>query len=165
MARFVSEELGPDHGREAFDCGSDTLNHWLLAHAPHAQAMLTARTFVWHEHDMKVVAYFSLAAHLIVRGQVPNRLSRGSPRTIPAILLARLALDISLHGEGLGGELLWDALSRACAASRIAAARLVVVDALNDHARAFYEHHGFVALADVPYRLMQKVSDITAALA
>jgi Acetyltransferase (GNAT) domain len=72
------------------------------------------------------------------------------------VLLARLALDRSLQGQGLGGELLVDALSRAVQASEVAAARLVVVDAIDEAAAAFYEHHGFVAVPGNRQRLVQK---------
>lgn len=111
-----------------------------------------------------VVAYLSLAAHLVVRADLPPRLGRGSPDAIPAVLLARLALDRSLQGQGLGGELLVDALSRAVQASDVAAARLVAVDAIDEAAAAFYEHHGFVAVPGNRQRLVQKVNDIAAAL-
>ena len=79
-------------------------------------------------------------------------------------MLARLALDQSLHGGGLGGELIWDALSRARAAADTVAARLVVVDAVDRSAAAFYGHHGFVAVPGNPNRLIQKMSNIAAAL-
>ena len=126
--------------------------------------MRTARSFVWHAGDDVVVAYFSLAAHLVTRAAMPKKAARGAPDAIPSILLARLALDRTLHGQGLGGELLWDALSRSLAASEIAAARLVVVDAIHDSAARFYEHHGFVRVPGTPHRLVQKLSDIAAAL-
>ena len=126
--------------------------------------MRTAQTFVWQRGDDRVVGYFSLAAHLVVRGELPKNLGRGSPTSIPAVMLARLALDVGLHGEGLGGELLWDALTRARAASDIAAARLVVVDAISAIAAAFYEHHGFTPIPENPNRLVQKMSDIASAL-
>jgi GNAT superfamily N-acetyltransferase len=111
-----------------------------------------------------VVAYFSLAAHLVVRTELPPKLGRGSPEAIPAVLLARLALHQSVHGQGLGGELLLDALGRAVQASDVAAARLVVVDAIDETAASFYEHHGFLAVPGNPHRLVQKISDIAAAL-
>jgi len=66
--------------------------------------------------------------------------------------------------EGLGGELLWDALSRAVKASEIAAARLVVVDAIDASAARFYERYGFIAVPENPHRLVQKMSDVVAAL-
>ena len=164
MSRFVSERLASRHLLDAFECGVEALDHWLRHSGTHAQTMRTAQTFVWHAGDEVVVAYFSLAAHLVVRAELPQRVGRGSPDASPAILLARLALDRSLRGRGLGGELLWDALSRACAASEIAAARLIVVDAYDESAAAFYEHHGFVRVPGHRQRLVQKTGDIAAAL-
>ena len=164
MLGFISERLGPHHDLDGFGCGVEALDRWLIDHAAHAQSMRTAQTFVWHAGDNRVAAYFSLAAHLVVRAEVPNKVGRGSPASIPAVLLARLALDVSLHGDGLGGELLWDALTRSRAASDIAAARLVVVDAISPRAAAFYQHHGFAPIPGNPYRLVQRMSDIAAAL-
>jgi GNAT superfamily N-acetyltransferase len=161
---FVSETLADQHLLEKFASGSSALDAWLQRHARHAQSTRTARTFVWHTGDQVVVAYFSLAAHLVVRAELPPKIGRGAPDAIPALLLARLALDRSLHGQGLGGELLLDALSRAVQASDVAAARLVVVDAIDEAAASFYEHHGFVAVPGNPQRLVQKINDIAAAL-
>lgn len=162
---FVSERLAAGHETSGFACGVATLDTWLVSHARHAQSMRTAQTFVWHAGDQRVVAYFSLAAHLVVRAALPARVGRGSPDSIPAVMLARLALDASLHGRGLGGELLWDALSRTVEASKVVAARLVVVDAIDAGAAAFYAHHGFRPIPDNPHRLVQKLGDIEAALA
>jgi GNAT superfamily N-acetyltransferase len=161
---FISEPLDDRHQLERFSSGQHALDVWLQRHAGHAQSMRTARTFVWHTGDQVVVAYFSLAAHLVVRADLPPKVGRGAPDAIPAVLLARLALDRSLQGRGLGGSLLLDALSRAVAASEVAAARLVVVDAIDEAAAAFYEHHGFIAVPGNRQRLVQKISDIAAAL-
>ena len=161
---YVSEGLTEHHRTSTFRSGAAELDRWLLESALHAQAMRTARTFVWHGGDQQVCAYFSLAAHVIARADVSTKLGRGSPEQIPAILLARLALDQTLHGSGLGGELLWDALSRGVAASQLAGARVVVVDAIDAKAASFYAHHGFLAVPKTPFRLVQKLSDIAAAL-
>jgi GNAT superfamily N-acetyltransferase len=161
---FVSEELRDQHDRTRFDSGYADLDNWLRDHALHASAMNTGRTFVWHSGDTVVVAYFTLAAHLVARETLRKRTGRGSPNVIPAILLARLALDRSLQRQGFGAELLWDALSRAVAANRQAAARLVVVDALDEHAASFYRHFGFEAIPHDPLRLVQKLSAIETAL-
>jgi GNAT superfamily N-acetyltransferase len=161
---FVSERLADHHNVAEFRCGVEALDRWLIEHAAHAQSMRTAQTFVLHTGDERVVGYFSLAAHLVTREELPSRVGRGSPTSIPAVLLARLALEVGLHSQGLGGELLWDALTRARAAADIAAARLVVVDAINPTAASFYRHHGFRPVPDNPHRLVQKMSDIAAAL-
>lgn len=107
--------------------------------------------------------WVGLAAHLVHRAGNPKRVGRGAPDSIPAVLFARLALHRRLRGRGLGGELLRDALARTVAASEVAAARVVVVDAI-DAAAGFYAHHGFVPVPGKPIRLVQKVSDIAAAL-
>ncbi len=80
------------------------------------------------------------------------------------MLLARLALDRALHGQGLGGVLLADALRRVIAATETVAARFIVVDAIDEHAAGFYKHHGFAQIPETQ-RLIAKLSDITAALA
>lgn len=110
-----------------------------------------------------MLACHSLTAHLLQREELPRSLSRGGPRQIPAVLLARLALDRSLHGQGLGGALLADALGRVVAATETVAARFVVVDAIDEPAASFYEYHGFRRIPDTR-RLVQKISDIAAAL-
>ena len=160
---FVSERFAEAHDLDPFSCGTPRLDAWLKLSAQHAEAMNTGRTFVWHAGDRRVVAYFTLAAHLVAREEVPKRIGRGSPDVIPAILLARLALDRTLHGQGLGGELLWDAMERTWAASRHAGARLVVVDAIDEAASSSYEYHGFRRIPDTG-RLVQKISNIGAAL-
>ena len=161
---FTSAALGEHHDTTVFNSGSVDLDRWLRDHALHASAKNTGRTFVWQSGDGVVVAYFTLAAHLVARESLTKRTGRGSPNVIPAILLARLALDRSLQGQGLGAELLWDALTRAVAANRQAAARLVVVDAIDERAAFFYEHFGFEPIPGNPSRLVQKVSSIEAAL-
>lgn len=164
MTPYRSQRLGPDHDLDAFESGVEVLDEWLRRFARHADAANTGRTFVWAEPGSpRVVAYFTLAAHLIRRADVPARIGRGSPDAIPAVLLARLALDRPLHGHGLGGELLFDALSLAVEASDRAAARLIVVDAIDDHAAAFYQHWGFRPCAGTR-RLVRKTSEINAAL-
>lgn len=130
-----------------------------------ADRMATARTFVWVDQLHRVVAYFSLCPHEIHRETIPISLGRGSPRVIPAILLARLALDRGLHGQGLGTKLLLDALIRAVNAVNVAGGRFIVVDAIHEHAAKFYLRHGFAALPATSLRLVMKSSDAQASLA
>ncbi|MEO7198346.1 MAG: GNAT family N-acetyltransferase [Solirubrobacterales bacterium] len=161
---FTSEELREHHDRSRFDSGNADLGRSLGDHALHVRAMQAGRTFVWHAGDGIVVAYFTLAAHLVSKEAVPPPAGGSSPSVIPAILLGRLALDRSEHGRGLGAELLWDALSRAMAANRQGAARLVVVDAADAATASFYRHFGFKPIPGHPHRLIQKLSSIEPAL-
>jgi predicted GNAT family N-acyltransferase len=156
---YRSERLGAGHDLSEFSCGNQLLDDWLHLHAPTAQAKRTSVTYVWTQGEATVVAYYSLAPHLIENSDLPRRLGRGDPRQIPAILLARLALGQELHGSGLGGILLHDALSRAVTASQQAGGRYVVVDAINERAAQFYQYFGFTPTPGGTRRV-RKVSDI-----
>ncbi len=93
----------------------------------------------------RVVGYYSLSAHAVPRDEAPARISRGVPDPVPAALLAKLALDRSLHGKRLGSVLLADALDRIIAAGEAGpAVRTIVVDASTDRGRALYARFGFV---------------------
>lgn len=161
--RVFAEQLSEAHELGGFDSGRPELDEWLIEHALGAAARRTARTFIWHRGDRVVVAYYSLSAHLLQREELPRALGHGAPRQVPAVLLARLALARSLQGQGLGGALLADALGRVLAATATVAARFVVVDAIDENALRFYEHHGFRQIPGTR-RLVQKVSDVAAAL-
>jgi GNAT superfamily N-acetyltransferase len=162
---YNSEALTEKHDLSRFDSGQPPLDNWLLRHARGSDAKRQGRTYVWHDGDGMVVAYFTLCPHVIERAELPRKLGRGDPDQIPALLLARLALDRSLHGRGLGVELLLDALSRAVSASNQVGGRYVVVDAIDEVAAGFYEHCGFRRCpgSDV-LRLVRKVSDIAVSL-
>ncbi|MGC9221175.1 MAG: GNAT family N-acetyltransferase [Solirubrobacteraceae bacterium] len=160
---YLSERISLRHDLTEFACGDQTLDRWLLGSALTADAMGTARTYVWSENNV-VIGYFSLCPHEVRRDELPSKLSHGAAHSIPAILLARLALDRRLHGQGLGASLLFDALTRASDAIEMAGGRLIVVDAIDEPARRFYEHHGFRAAPTRPPRLFRKASDVAAAL-
>jgi GNAT superfamily N-acetyltransferase len=160
---FVSEPLGPHHDTSVFHSGQAALDDWLRNHAQGAATRRTARIFVWHAGDSKVVGYYAIVAHLLVKEELPRSIAHGSPAQIPAVLLARLALDKSLQGQKLGGALLAEALQRIVAATETVAARFVVVDAIDEVAVRFYEHFGFKPIPG-SRRLVQKISDISSAL-
>lgn len=161
---FRSEHLDPDrHDLHEFSCGEESLDSWLREQAIPATRRRTARTWVWVDDEGRVAGYYALAAHKVTRDAVPAAVGRGGPREIPAVLIARLALAETLRGQGLGAVLVADALARIVEATQSVAARLVVVDALNDGVARFYESLGF---RRIPGRLLlvQKLSDIEAAL-
>jgi GNAT superfamily N-acetyltransferase len=158
------ERLDDSHDLTAFDCGNDQLNDWLRRHAVAAQAMDTARTFVLVAGP-KVVGYFSLTMGSVQRRDAPAKLVRGLPQyPVGVVLLARFAIHRDTQGQGLGGRLLAHALRKALTAGDAAAARLVVVDAIDDDAVAFYQRHGFIAVPEHPRRLYRRTKDIRASL-
>ena len=160
--RFHSERLDADsHDLSTFTCGEESLDRWLRDQAVAATKRGTARTWVWTDDGGAVVAYYALAAHKVVRDQVPPSLGRDGPAEIPSVLLARLALAQHLRGHGLGPVLVADALDRVVAASQIVGARLVVVDAIAEPVAKLYETLGFRRVPG-SLLLVQKISDIQA---
>lgn len=151
--------LGEGHDVSSFDSGESSLDSWLREHAARTGRRYLSATHVWTEPSGRVVAYVTLAAGLIGRDELPKALGHGYPDRIPSILLARLALDKSLHGRKLGGLLLAEALQMIAGSARTIAAAFVVVDALHDQAADFYVHHGFTRLGSTD-RLVLKVAAI-----
>lgn len=134
------------------------MDAWLRENAEPAARRQTATTWVWIG-DGRVVGYYSLSAHKVARGEVPGKVGRGGPVEIPAVMIGKLALDASRHGRGLGAVLLADALTRILAATRIVAARVVVVDALDESVAPFYEHYGFTRIPG-SLRLVRRIRSI-----
>jgi GNAT superfamily N-acetyltransferase len=163
---FFVEPLRPDHALGGFTCGNGELDDWLKRSAWNATLAGSARTRVWVDDAGAVVAYFTTAPHVVQRDAMPKKISRGGPATIPCYLLAKLALAAHLHGhpDRYGSVLLADALDWLVEAARAVGGKLIVVDAIDEAAARFYEHHGFGA-TPIPHRLYLKVSAAAASLA
>lgn len=167
MPRFADPELlGPDHSLEAFDCGVGSLSSWLREHARAAAGAGSARTYVLGDTEQgRVVGFHALCAASVSRQEATERALRGMPRhPIPAVLLARLAVDRSVQGRGLGAFLLRDAMARSLAASAQLGVRVMLVHALDEGARDFYLHHGFEPSSTDPMNLQLMVKDVRASL-
>lgn len=149
------------HVVERFDSGAGALDDWLRRTASVAAAAGTSATWVLCRGDT-VVGYYALAMGSVERGTAPSRLGRGQPDPVPALLLARLALDRREQRTGLGADLLRDALARAVAGAHHYGARALVVDAVDEAAADFYRHHGFLPLEGL--RLYRRISDIERAI-
>lgn len=148
-----------------FSCGREELDSWLYTHALDSEQRDIARTFVVCRGNRRVVGYYSLTIGSVRMADAPRKLVRGLPGyPIGMVLLARLAIDRKEQGTGLGAELLADALRRALHAGESAAARLIVVDALDDQAARFYQRFGFIPAPEHPLRLFRRLKDIRASL-
>jgi GNAT superfamily N-acetyltransferase len=151
---------------DGFDCGTESLNRWLQRHAGQAQGAGSARTYVVHDEVQgRVVGYHAIAAASVTPDEATSRAARGMPRhPIPAILLARLAVDSSAQGRGLGAWLLRDAMLRTLSAADEVGIRVLLVHAIDERAAAFYERHGFEASATDALNLQMLVKDIRLAV-
>lgn len=157
MAEFPfspPELLQPHHDTSAFDCGKDPLNEFLQRHALSNQGGGAAKTFVVAIGSKVVAGYYSLAATSVSHEEVPDRVKQGQPRhPIPAILMARFAVDRTVQGQGLGRALFRDAMLRALSVSQQVGVRVFVVDAKDDEALKFYARFRMMPAPTNPNRL------------
>jgi GNAT superfamily N-acetyltransferase len=167
MSRFGDPEpLDDAHVLEGFDCGVESLDVWLIRHARQAVAAGSARVFVTVDADTgRVCGYSALTAAAVSHEQATERARKGQPRhPIPAVLLARLAVDRAVQGHGIGAWLLRDAMRRAITASEAVGIRVLLVHALDERARGFYERWGFQASPTDPLNLQMLFKDIRRSL-
>ena len=158
------EPLTGDHAIGGFDSGVASLDHWLRQRALHNQASGASRTFVVCDEGL-VVAYYALAASAVAPNAAPGRFKRNMPDPIPVVVLARLAIERSHQGHGLGRALFQDAAHRVIHASEAIGIRGMLVHSISEEARAFYLRLGLGASPIEPMTLMTTVADFKAALA
>jgi GNAT superfamily N-acetyltransferase len=159
------EAISESHDVSRFDCGGHkSLNDWLKRFALINQRNESARTYVVHRNGL-VVGYYSISAGSVSVEEASARISKGLARhPIPAILLARLAVDKDEQSGGLGKALLKDALARIAQAADIVGARAVLVHAIDQQARKFYEHFDFEPSPVHELQLMLLMKDLRKAL-
>jgi GNAT superfamily N-acetyltransferase len=160
------EPLDRSHMLDGFDSGVESLNVWLIEHARQAVAAGAARVFVMLDAEQhRVCGYYALGAAAVAHEQATERARKGQPRhPVPAVLLARLAVDASVQRRGIGAWLLKDAMRRALSASEAVGMRVLLVHALDDNARSFYERWGFEPSPTDPLNLQMLFKDIRKSL-
>jgi ribosomal protein S18 acetylase RimI-like enzyme len=146
--RIVSVQAAPPQARDAFDCGSEPLNAFLRRYARQNDARGIGKTWVALPPDGQAIAgYFTLGAAQITFLELPESLRRRLPAyPVPAVRLSRLAVDRRWQGQKLGELLLGDAVRRAALAAEQIGILLMIVDAKDSAAAAFYAKYGFQAL-------------------
>ncbi len=159
------EAIQNKHKLDAFNCGESSLDEWLQRRALKNEILGASRTFVACvevKGQQQVVGYYALAAGSVVHSLVSSKVKRNRPNPVPVMVLGRLAIDQHWQGHGLGYSLLRDALLRSKAASEHIGARALLVHALSDHAKRFYEHFGFRTSPIEEQTLMLLFSEIGA---
>jgi GNAT superfamily N-acetyltransferase len=131
------------HDRSRFDSGAPGFDEWLRRYAGQNRRRDTAATWVITDRAGEVMAYATIAMTGIDRSVAPSALARHSPDPVPALLLARLAVDRRVVGLGVGSALVAHVLTTAFELNTKAACRAVVVNALDARARSWWERLGF----------------------
>lgn len=160
------ERLNVAHELTGFSCGVKALDTWLHDHAKENQRRNLSRTFLLIDDADTIVGYYILTMGGVRKQSLPAKYGRGLPGyDIGMVLLARLAIADSQQGQGLGRDLLVEAVERAADAGLHVVARSIAVDPIDESARAFYTHFGFKDVAGDPEgRMFIRIDEALAAL-
>jgi GNAT superfamily N-acetyltransferase len=154
------EKLRRDHQVEGFDCGDEQLNKYLLRYALQNQQADASPTYVGVVGDA-IIGFHTLAMAEVTYEDAPQRLTKGLARhPVPLVLLARLAVDRRWQNQGVGKDLLKDAMLRTLQAADIAGVRALAVHAKDDEAKRFCEHFDFVPSPSDPMHLFVLLKDV-----
>ena len=137
------EPLATSHPTRDFNCREPLLDDWVKRRALASQASGASRTFVVNDGERHVLAYCALSAGALSHREATNRVRRNMPDPVPVLILGRLAVDCRDQGRQLGPAMLQDAVKRALAVADNAGVRALLVHALHERAKTFYEHYGF----------------------
>lgn len=157
MNLHAPESLTLDHQCGSFTCGETVLDEWLKRRALGNQTSGASRTFVVTTNAREVMGYYALAAGAVAHQDATRSIRQNMPDPVPVMVLARLAVDVRAQGIKLGAALLQDALQRCVQVSQNMGVRAMLVHALNDRARQFYEYYGFRASPTHPMTLMLQI--------
>lgn len=152
--------LAATHLLDEFGCGEASLDEWIKRRAFANQQRGASRTFVVADHVGRVYGYYAMAAGAVSNQQPTSGVRRNMPEPIPVMVLARLAVDRQAQGIKLGAALLQDAVNRAVAVSQNTGVRALLVHAIDDRAKQFYEHYGFQESPQHPMTLMLRLSTV-----
>ena len=153
------EKLTANHLLEDFQCGIPSLDEWLKRRAWRNEQEGASRTYVLCA-GVRVVGYYCLAAGSLAAAHAPGKVRRNMPDPIPVMILGRLAVDQGWKSQGLGRGLLRDATLRVLGAADVAGIRAILVHAISEEAKRFYESCGFMESPTHPMTLLAMLKDI-----
>ena len=142
-----------------FECGEHALDDWLKRRALNNQLSGASRTFVVVDDENRVRGFYAMAAGAISHQLATSTVRRNMPDPIPVMVLGRLAVDRRAQGIKLGAAMLQDAVIRAITVSQNTGVRALLVHALHERARQFYQHYGFQESPQHPMTLMLRLNN------
>jgi len=158
IERFDREK----HQRDEFRSGKPSLDDFLHARVSQYEKRKLGKTYVAVcTGATRVLGYYTISSSSLQFAHLPEKVAKKLPKhPVPAILLARLAVDQSIHGQGLGSDLLLDALHRIADISTNLGVFAVEVDAIDQDALAFYQRFGFQSLLDDELHLFMQIETV-----
>ena len=156
------EAITRKHDRGTFDCGDAELNDFLRRYARQSHDHGGAKTFLAIDDSTRaVLGFYSVAPASLAYHRAPEIVQRGLARhEVPGFRLARIAIDRAQQGQGLGGQLLLAAGRRCLMAAAIVGGTVLIIDAKDDRAAAWYVGYGAIPLVDTERTLVLPLATI-----
>ena len=167
LPAWHEEPIAKRHDRTAFDCGDHALNEFLRRHARQSHEKSGAKTFLAMDDtdNKKILGYYSIAPASIAYKNTPEIIKHGLARyEVPVFRRGRLAVDLSVQGLGLGGQLLLAAGRRCILVAAQVGGVALLIDAKNVQVAAWYASYGAISLLDKPLSLLLSFKPIHEAL-
>lgn len=167
LRSWHEEPVASRHDRQSFDCGEPELNDYLRLYARQNHQSGGAKTFLAvSDGDGKTIfGFYSLSPASVEYARTPQTVSRGLGRyDVPAFRLGRLAVDRTMQGQGLGGQLLLSAGRRCIRAAAEVGWVTLLIDAMSERAARWYAGYGAISLLDAPLTLLLPLSTMEIAL-
>ncbi len=161
IAQLHCKRLNDSINCTEFDCGVEPLNRFLAVRALTEMSQRLSVTTATSNGEGAVAGFYSISPTQIGKEFLSKNIGRGVPyETVPGMRIGRLAVHKDHQGNGTGAMLLRHALQKCLKMSEEFGGRVVVVDAKNDTAAAFYSRYGFKPIKDDPLVLVLKVSTL-----
>ena len=151
--------LAEAHRLDSFRCGKPELEFWLKQRARKNQLEAASRTFVVCAGN-EVVGYYAISAGAVLHETVPGNVRRNMPEPIPVAVLGRLAVHSDWNGQGVGAGLLKDAVLRTVRLAEEIGIRALLCHAIDENAKKFYLHHGFIESPIEPLTVMLNIAKL-----
>lgn len=153
---LVVRQLMPDDDRSTFSSGQADLDRFFQRYAGQNQFRHHLGTTYVAVEGQAILGFLTVSAASIEIEDLPRSVTKGLPRyPLPVLRIARIAVDRSARGRGVGSLLLRAAIEIALDMARQVGCVGLVVDA-KPEAIGFYERYGFVALEVVEGQLEER---------
>lgn len=159
LPAWREEAVAKSHDRAAFDCGDAQMNDFLRRFARQSHEQNAAKTFCAIDRENRILGFYTLAPSAVAHEAVSAAMTKGLARhEVPGFKLARLAVDLSVAGQGLGGQLLAAAALRCLRLAGEGGGVLLIIDAKAERAARWYRSYGAEPLRDKPLTLVMPLA-------
>lgn len=167
LPAWREEPIARTHDRASFDCGDPAMNDFLRRFARQSHEQNAAKTYcaVHAASPRRILGFYTVTPSTVAHADVPSSLSRGlAHHDVSGYKLARLAVELPVAGQGLGGQLLAAAALRCLRIADEVGGTLLIIDAKNERAAGWYAGYGAQPLVERPHTLVLPLATFAADL-